>query len=111
MKSTLRVFDPPLCCSTGVCGTTIDPDLVNFGAMLKALGARGVKVERFNLAQQPRAFAEDPAVKSWLAQEGPGVLPIIYVDGELWLKGRYPSSGECAAMMARLNPPEGVVAT
>ena len=54
-----------MCCSTGICGPDIDPDLVNFAAMLSQLAA-GIKVERYNLGQQPMAFVQNPAVKALL---------------------------------------------
>lgn len=53
----LLVFDPALCCSTGVCGPEVDPALVSFAADLEWLRTRGVQVRRFNLAQEPGAFA------------------------------------------------------
>ena len=91
---TIQVYDPPMCCSTGICGTNIDPDLVNFAAMLAQLGTHGVKVERHNLGQQPMAFAQNPSVKAMLEKEGPEALPFIFIEGELRLKGRYPTAAE-----------------
>ena len=85
---TIQVYDPPMCCSTGICGTDIDPDLVNFAAMLSQLASAGVMVERYNLGQQPMAFAQNAAVKDALQQEGVEVLPLIYLDGEVYMKGR-----------------------
>ncbi len=93
MKS-IQVYDPPMCCSTGICGTDIDPDLVNFAAMLSQLSQAGIKVERYNLVQQPMGFAQNDAVKSLMIAEGTTVLPIIFWDGELHLKGRYPTKDE-----------------
>ena len=86
---TIQVYDPPMCCSTGLCGTEIDPALVSFAALLTQLSQQGVKVERFNLGQQPMAFVRNPAVKTLLDKEGVAVLPLIFVDGEIHLKGRY----------------------
>ena len=83
-----------MCCSTGICGTDIDPDLVNFAAMLSQISTHDVKVERYNLGQQPMAFVQNPAVKTLLDQEGAGVLPVIFWDGEVHLKGRYPTKDE-----------------
>ena len=91
---TIQVYDPPMCCSTGICGTDIDPDLVNFAAMLSQLGTHGIKVERYNLGQQPMAFAQNAAVKALLDKEGVEVLPLIFWDGEVHLKGRYPTKDE-----------------
>ncbi len=91
---TIQVYDPPMCCSTGICGPDIDPDLVNFAAMLSQLGGHQVKIERFNLGQQPMAFAQNPAVKAILEKEGTEALPLIFWDGELHLQGRYPTKEE-----------------
>lgn len=45
----LEVFDPALCCSTGVCGTDIDQALVNFATdvdWLKKQGANDCSITR-----------------------------------------------------------------
>jgi hypothetical protein len=91
---TIQVYDPPMCCATGVCGTDVDPDIVSFAAMLTRLGSYGVKVERHNLGQQPMAFAQNPAVKRFLETEGVEGLPLIFWDDEVRLKGRYPNLQE-----------------
>jgi hypothetical protein len=57
---TLEVFDPALCCSTGVCGTTVDPVLAQFAADTLWLGTQGIEVRRHNLGQEPQAFAANP---------------------------------------------------
>ncbi|MEZ5386256.1 MAG: arsenite efflux transporter metallochaperone ArsD [Prosthecobacter sp.] len=100
---TIQVFDPPMCCSTGICGQNVDPDLVNFAAMLSQLANAGVQVERHNLGQQPMAFAKHPVVKDLLQKEGVGVLPLIFLNEEVYMKGRYPNHDErpaffCAAL-------------
>ena len=66
----IEVFDPAMCCSTGVCVPSVDPALVRFGADLDWLATRGVPVERFNLAQQPGAFAERDLVSLALREKG-----------------------------------------
>ena len=91
---TLQVYDPPMCCPTGICGTSVDPDLVNFAAVLSQLAGLGVKVERYNLGQQPLAFVTNAVVKTALEKEGVEVLPLIFLDGEVYLKGRYPGHDE-----------------
>ncbi len=94
MISHIQVYDPAMCCSTGICGTSIDPDLINFAAMLAQFTQRGVKVERFNLGQQAIAFAQNAAVQEKLRAEGTECLPLIFCDGELRLQGRYPTQEE-----------------
>lgn len=90
----IQVYDPPMCCSTGVCGTDINPDLVSFASMLSQLGEQGVKVERFNMSQQAMAFAQNLSVKELLEKEGTEALPAIFIDGHIYLKGRYPTAIE-----------------
>jgi sulfur carrier protein ThiS len=91
---TIQVYDPPMCCSTGLCGTEIDPALVSFAALLTQLGQKGVKVERYNMGQQPMAFVKNPTVKALLDKESTQALPLILLDGEVYLKGRYLSDEE-----------------
>jgi len=96
---TLRVFDPPQCCSTGVCGPDIDPALVQFAADLKWLAARGVTVERYNLAQQPEAFIHDSAVREAVSASGTGVLPLLIAAGRIAAHSRYPARDELARIV------------
>lgn len=91
---TIQVFDPALCCSTGVCGTDVDQALVTFSADVAWAMGQGVTIERFNLAQQPMAFADSAVVKGFLERSGVEALPLILVDGEVALAGRYPNRAE-----------------
>jgi hypothetical protein len=91
---TIEVYDPAMCCSTGICGTNVDPDLVNFAGLLAQLANRGIQIERHNLAKQPLAFGKNEEVRKLLQSEGPAALPVIYWDGEIHLKGRYPTKEE-----------------
>jgi hypothetical protein len=93
---TIQVFDPALCCSTGVCGVDVDQQLVDFSADVDWAKQQGAQIERFNLAQQPMAFAENAVVKSFLERSGAEALPLILVDGEVALAGRYPNRAELA---------------
>lgn len=92
----LQVFDPALCCSTGVCGTEVDQALVDFSADADWLKQVGIAVERFNLAQQPLAFAQNETVKNFLHEQGDKALPLILLDGGIALSGRYPTRQELA---------------
>jgi hypothetical protein len=92
-----------MCCSTGICGPEIDPSLVAFAALLAQLHRGGVKVERHNLGQQPMEFVRNPAVKTLLDTEGVDALPVVFVDGEIRFKGRYPDDAE-RAEFARAVP-------
>jgi hypothetical protein len=94
--TTVRVFDPAMCCSTGICGPAIDPQRVRFAADLDWLKTQGVSVERFNLSQQPAAFASDEAVKQALETKGEAGLPLVKVDSEVKSSGSYPTRDQLA---------------
>lgn len=93
---TIQVFDPALCCSTGVCGVDVDQALVSFSADVDWAKQNGANIERFNLAQQPLAFAENATVKGFLERSGQEGLPLILVNGEVAMAGRYPTRKELA---------------
>lgn len=97
MSVTIRVFDPAMCCSTGVCGPSVDPELARFAADVDWLQKQGVTVERFNLSQQPGAFVDIPAVKEALAR-GMQVLPLVLVGDRIAVEGTYPSRETLAAL-------------
>ena len=94
----LAVYDPPMCCSTGVCGPSVDPVLPRVTADLDWLNRQGVVVERFNLAQQPQAFASNPAVTEALRELGNDCLPLILVDGRVVSRGTYPDRSGLARL-------------
>jgi len=98
--SAIQIFDPSLCCSSGVCGVDVDQQLVDFAADVDWAKQNGADIERFNLAQQPLAFAENPVVKAFLERSGAEGLPLILVDGEIALAGRYPKRAEVARWAA-----------
>ena len=99
----IQIFDPALCCSSGVCGTDVDQALVSFSADIDWARQNGLSVERFNLAQQPMAFAENAAVKGLLARSGESALPITLVDGEIAFAGRYPAREDLARWLDASN--------
>lgn len=109
---TIEVYDPALCCSTGVCGPSPDPALAQFAAALESLKGSGCSVTRYNLAQEPLAFARNEAVKAILQGSGDAALPLIFVGGDLCFRGVYPTVEQlrklaevpCCAESARAKP-------
>ena len=101
---TIQVFDPALCCSSGVCGVEVDQALVGFSADVDWAKQNGALIERFNLAQQPMAFADNAAVKGLLERSGEGALPVTLVDGEVALAGRYPTRDELTRWAGLVAP-------
>jgi len=93
---SIKIYDPPMCCSTGVCGPDVDPKLVQFAADLEWLKEKGVEVERYNLAQQPDKFAACKPVTDAMVFAGELCLPLILVNGEIVSRNVYPGRVDLA---------------
>lgn len=100
----IQVFDPVLCCSSGVCGVDVDQSLVTFAADVEWARQKGAQLERFNLGRDPMAFAGNPAVKGFLERSGQQALPLTLVDGEVALAGRYPTRADLARWAGIAEP-------
>jgi hypothetical protein len=87
-----------MCCATGVCGPSVDPELARFSADLDWLKKQGVAVERFNLSQEPAAFVSHAVVKDALTARGNECLPLVMVDDRVAVEGSYPSRETLAAL-------------
>ena len=93
------MYDPAMCCSTGVCGPGVDPALLQVARDLRWLESRGVSVQRFGLAQEPAAFAVNQRVGGLLQAFGEEALPATIVNGKVLVHGRYPSRDELLAAL------------
>ena len=85
-----------MCCSTGVCGPSVDPVLPRVAADLEWLKDKGVEVERYNLAQDLATFAANLTVKQALNSQGTKCLPMVVVDGVVVAEGDYPTREQLA---------------
>ena len=92
----VEVYDPAMCCATGVCGPRVDPSLAQFASDLEWLAGQGVEITRFNLSQEPGAFVANPAMSQLLQQSGDSALPAVLVDGTVRSSGRLPTRRELA---------------
>ena len=93
----IQIFEQGLCCGTGICGVDVDQDLVTVSADLDWVRSEGAVAARFNLAQEPTAFAENEIARGFLFTAGQAGLPITLVDGATMLTGRYPNRVELAS--------------
>lgn len=93
----VEIFDPPMCCPTGLCGPTLDPVLLDvYEAILKIkteYDGQAV-LERYVLGQQPAKFMQQPEVISRLKTHGVSILPVTVVNGVVLKEKEYPSYGE-----------------
>jgi AhpD family alkylhydroperoxidase len=89
-KSLIEVYDPPMCCPSGVCGPDPDPHLTRFSADLAWLRRKGVEVRRHSLTQEPLDFARNADVKRLMTENNGDGLPVILVHGKVMQHGTYP---------------------
>ena len=94
----LEIFDASMCCSGGGCGAGVDPQLVQFAAVLQWAAGHGVDVERHNLREDPQAFFSRPEIVREM-KAGLDHLPVLTLDGRIVMTGIYPSRGELAALL------------
>lgn len=87
----LEIFEPPLCCPTGVCGPAPDPALAKLQENILRWKKAGISVERMAINQAPQRFMANATVVDLLTREGQEVLPIALLDGKILCKGKYPT--------------------
>jgi hypothetical protein len=95
----IEIYDPGMCCSTGVCGPAIDPELMRIATLVNSLGKKGIQIKRHNLSSEPQDFVANRLVSDILIQEGADVLPITLLDGEVAKTRHYPTNEELSAWL------------
>lgn len=88
----MQIFEPAMCCPTGLCGVGVDPELLRISAVLNSLKKNGIKVDRFNLADAPMEFVTNQAINQFINTHGVEQLPATVVEGEIVITGRYPTN-------------------
>ncbi len=87
----MELFEPAMCCESGTCGPTVDPELLRIKGILALLSENGITVKRHNLSKDPQAFLKNDDIQKLINKFGAEALPITIVDGKaLWAYG-YPS--------------------
>jgi len=95
----VEIFDPPMCCPTGLCGPTIDPVLLDVNEIVLKLKGQGVTVERYLMTQQPQAFLNNAEVYRLVREQQMAALPITVVNGRVIKAGAYPTLAEVRAAL------------
>ena len=100
---TMKIFEPAMCCPTGLCGVSVDPELLRISTVLNTLKENGVEVQRYNLTSAPMEFVNHKTVAEFLQKFGPDKLPVVTVDDFIVITGRYPSNEEFTSWL-ELSP-------
>lgn len=90
----IEIFDPAMCCPTGVCGPSIDPELLRIATVINSLKEKGVFIQRHGLSSEPQDFIANKVISEILQKEGAEVLPVTLVDGEIVKTREYPANEE-----------------
>lgn len=102
-QTDVEIFDPPMCCPTGLCGPTIDQELLDVSEMVQKLQDEGFQVERYQMTSHPGKFTGNPGVMQLIREKQMAALPITVVRGKIIAEGYYPQLSEIQTYIKRNN--------
>jgi hypothetical protein len=95
----IELFDPPMCCPTGLCGPALDQTLLDVNEMIMSLQRENLRVERYQMTSNPNAFLGNAEVMILVREKQMEALPIIVVRGKVIKVGSYPTADEVHAAL------------
>lgn len=95
----ITIYEPAMCCPTGLCGVGVDSELLRISTVLNNLKKKGIEVERYNLTNSPMKFMTNKIVNKMINDKGVDELPFTLVDEEVVIVGRYPTNEELANLL------------
>jgi hypothetical protein len=75
LAGVVAIYDPAMCCATGVCGPAVDPALLALTRDLRWFEKQGVTVQRYGLSQEPQAFVQQSKITGLMHAFGDKALP------------------------------------
>jgi hypothetical protein len=107
----LEIFEPSLCCASGVCGPDPDKALIDLQNLVQILTKAGVEVKRYAINQVAIAFVTNAVVKQFIRTEGTDKLPLTLLDGQIIKQKSYPTLEELALHIPEIKniKPEGKI--
>ena len=96
---TMSIYEPAMCCETGICGVSVDPELLRISTMFNKLQKNGVTAARFNLNSAPQAFINNTEINELINSEGVDALPATVIDGKIVKTKAYPTNEEIAVWL------------
>ena len=94
MNKKITLYEPPMCCSSGVCGPNPDQALITLQDTLDKARESGFETERFTIVTHPKKFQENPEVIKLMQEKKLDALPITAFDGQIIKVGSYPTFEE-----------------
>ena len=95
-KIIINIYEPPMCCSTGLCGPSPDTKLMDLQDVIKRLEKEfpEVQINRYSMNFNPKDFMQNPAVFAKVKAEKTNALPIITINDEIVKEKDYMSYDE-----------------
>ncbi len=94
MAKKMVLYEPNLCCPTGVCGPNPDLALIALQDAIDKAKEHGIETERLQITSYPRRFTQNAEVMKLMQQQQLKALPITEIDGEIIKVGKYPTLEE-----------------
>lgn len=105
-KMKIEIFEPSMCCDSGVCGPKPDKALIDLQNLIQLLKKAGVETKRYAINQAPMVFVQNQAVSNFIKTNGPGKLPLVLLDGQIIKSESYPTLEELKEYIPALNTVE-----
>ncbi len=99
----LEIFEPSMCCDSGVCGPEPDKALIELQNSIQLLKKVGVETKRYAINQAPLVFVQNAVVRDFIKANGPGKLPLTLLDNKIIKSGAYPTIVELKELVPELK--------
>lgn len=99
----LEIFEPSLCCESGICGPAPDKVLIDLQNNIQLLKKVGIETKRYAINQAPLVFVQNVVVRDFIRANGPGKLPLVLFDNQIVKSGGYPTTDELKVLVPALN--------
>lgn len=99
----LEIFEPSMCCESGVCGPEPDKALIDLQNLILLLKKAGIETKRYAINQAPMVFVQNQEVSSFIKANGPGKLPLVLLDGQIIQSECYPTLDELKKQIPELE--------
>ena len=93
---TLCIYEPALCCETGVCTFCVEPSAIIITSIAKNLKKNGVTLQRYDLRNSPQEFDNNADITKLINSQGVDSLPATVFDGKIVKTKEYPTANEIA---------------
>ncbi len=97
----IELYEPAMCCTTGLCGPSVDERLIQLNEDLKRLQTEkpDLEVERYAINQRPFKFRDNADVYKLVTGNGKKILPITVIGGKIAKTKSYASYEEMKAAL------------